>query len=133
MLLELAIALVSEAASVLWWLSDKEKLLVTHRGDQVTCSTGVMQGCPFAVIAVALVVQWLTAQMTHSGLDEKQFFIDDGLLYGTPETIKWCLDLIERLEPVKWTKMSVHAPTETNAQTCRRLLPKALRSLKTRI
>ena len=111
---------------------------MTHRGDQVTCSTGVMQGCPFAAIAVALVVQWLIAQMTHSGLDEKQFFIDDGLLYGTPETINWCLDLIERLEPVsglklKWTKMSVHAPTESNAQTCRRLLPKGLRSLKTRI
>ena len=90
LLLELAIALVPEAASVLWWLYEKETLLVTNRGDQVTCSTGVMQGCPFAAIAFALVVKWLITQMTHPGLDEKQFFMDDGLLWGTPEAVKWC-------------------------------------------
>ena len=56
MLLEVAIALVPEAAGVLWWLYEKETLLMTHRGDEVTCSTGVMQGCPFASIAFAFVV-----------------------------------------------------------------------------
>ena len=98
----------------------------------MTCSTNVMQGCPFAAIAFALVVKWLVAQITHSGLDEKQFFMDDGLLYETPEAVKWCLDLIEKLEPVsglklEWTKMSVHAPTEASAESCRRLLPKSVK------
>ena len=95
-LLDLVIALVPEAASVLWWLYERETLLVTHRSDKVTCSTGVMQGCPFASIAFALLVKWLVAQMTHSGLNKNQFFMDDGLRYGEPEAIKWCLDLIEK-------------------------------------
>ena len=81
LLLELVIALVPEAANVLRWLYKRETVLMTHRGDEVTCSAGVMQGCPFASIAFALVVKWLVSQMTHSGLEEKQFFMDDGLLY----------------------------------------------------
>ena len=87
---------------------------MTDSGDHVNCSTGVMQGCPFASVAFALLVKWLVAQMRHSGLDKTQFFMDDGLLYGTPEAMKWCLDLIEKLEStsglkLKWKKMSVHA------------------------
>ena len=70
-MLDLVIALVPEAASVRWWLYEKETLLVTHRGDRVTCSTGIMQGCPFASIAFALLIKWLVSQMTHSGLDKK--------------------------------------------------------------
>ena len=85
-----------------------------------------MQGCPFTAIAF-LVVKWLVSQEPHTGLHEKQFFMDDGLLYGTPEAMKWCIDLIEELEPVsglklKWTKMSVHAPNSASAQSCRELL-----------
>ena len=54
--------------------------------------------------------------------------MDDGLLYGTPEAVKWCLDLIEKLEPIsglklKWVKMSVHAPNAMSAQLCRILIP----------
>ena len=53
--------------------------------------------------------------MKHPGLERKQFFMDDGLLYGTPQALKWSLDLIEKLVSVsglklKWSKMSVHAP-----------------------
>ena len=68
LLLELAIALVPEAANVLWWLYERRTVLMTHRGDEITCSTGVMQGCPFAAIAFALVVKWLVSHVTHSGL-----------------------------------------------------------------
>ena len=87
-----------------------------------------MQGCPFAAIAFALVIKWLVSQMKHSGLYEKQFYMDDGLLCGTPEAMKWCLDLIEKLEPIsglklKWVKMSVHAPNAASAQLCTELLP----------
>ena len=65
--------------------------------------------------------------MKHPGLDEKQFFMDDGLLYGTPEAMKWCVDLIKNLEPIsglklKYVKMSVHAPNSTSAQLYRQLL-----------
>ena len=70
-MLELAVALVPEAAGVLWWLYERDTLLMTQRGDKVTCSTGVMQGCTFASIAFALVVKWLVAQMNHTGLDRK--------------------------------------------------------------
>ena len=54
--------------------------------------------------------------------------MDDGLLYGTPEAMKSCLDLIEKLEPIsglklKWTKMSVHVPNPASAELCRRILP----------
>ena len=44
LLFELVVALVPETASVFWWLYEKETMLITHRGDEVTCSTGVMQG-----------------------------------------------------------------------------------------
>ena len=42
--------------------------------------------------------------------------------------MKWCLDLIENLEPIsglklKWVKMSVHAPNSISAQLCRTLIP----------
>ena len=131
LLLELVVALIPEAASVLWWLYERETRLITHRGDEVTCSTGVMQGCSFASIAFALIIKWLVTQMKHPGLARKQFFMDDGLLYGTPAALKWCLDLIEKLEPIsglklKWVKMSVHAPNATTAQLCRALLPEDL-------
>ena len=89
LLLHLTIALVPEAANMLWWLYEKETILVTHRGDEVIYSTGVMQGCSFAAIAFALVVRWLVSQMSHPGLEKKQFFMDDGLLFGTPEAIKF--------------------------------------------
>ena len=79
LLLELVVALVPEAANVLWWLYERETLLMTHRGDEVTCSTGVMQGCPFASIAFALVVKWLVSQMKYSGLYKKQFYIQEFL------------------------------------------------------
>ena len=54
----------------------------------------------------------------------KQFFMDGGLLYGTPAALKRCLDLIEKLEPIaglklkwaKWAKMSVHTPNTECAQ-----------------
>ena len=54
--------------------------------------------------------------------------MDDGLLYGTPEAMKWCLDLIKKLEStsglkLKWKKMSVHAPDPECAQLCKQLLP----------
>ena len=65
LLLDLVIALVPEAVSVFWWLYEKETLLMTHGGDRVTCSTGVMQGCSFAVIAFSLVIKWLLSQLTH--------------------------------------------------------------------
>ena len=135
LLLHLAIALVPEAANVLWWLYEKETILVTNRGDEVTCSTGVMQGCSFAAIAFALVVKWLISQMSHPGLERKQFFMDDGLLFATPEAMKWCLELITKLEPIsglklKWTKMSVHAPNALSAQACRKLLPAAVQVIE---
>ena len=127
LLLDLVVALVPEAASVFWWLYERETMLMTHEGDEVTCSTGVMQGCSFASIAFALVVKWLVSQMNHPGLSRKLFFMDDGLLYGTPEAVKWCFDLIERLEPIyglklKWLKMSVHAPNSASAKLCQNLL-----------
>ena len=100
LLLELTIALVPEAANVLWWLYERETIMMTHRGDEVTCSTGVMQGCSFAAIAFSLVVKWLVSQMKHPGLERKQFFMDDGLLHGTPASVKWSLDLIEKVEPI---------------------------------
>ena len=61
--------------------------------------------------------------------------MDDGELYGTPEAMKWSLDLIEKLEPVsgwklKWTKMSVHAPDSVTARTCRELLPNNIEIIK---
>ena len=70
--------------------------------------------------------------MTHPGLDEKQFFMDDGLLYGTPEAMKWCLDLIKKLEStsglkLKWKKMRVNAPDSATAQLCKQLLPGDIR------
>ena len=94
--------------------------MITHRGDEVTCSAGVMQYFPVAAISFALVVKWLVSQMKHPGLYENQFYMDDGLLCGSPEAMRWCLDLIEKLEPIsglkfKWTKMSVHAPNAKNA------------------
>ena len=67
LLLELVIALVPGAASVLWWLYERIGVNDTEK-DKVTCSTDVMQGCPFASIAFTLVVKWLVSQMTHSGL-----------------------------------------------------------------
>ena len=78
---------------------------MTHSGDKVNCSTGVMQGCPFAAIAFSLVVKWLVAQLTHQGLEEKQFFMDDGLLCGTPLAMKYCVDLIRSLEPISGLKL----------------------------
>ena len=124
LLLGLVIKLVSEAANVLRWLYQRETVLMTHRGDKVTCSTGVMQGCPFASIAFCLVVKWLVVQLNHRGLKEKQFFMDDGLLWGTPLAMRWTLDLMEKLEPVsglklKFVKMSVYAPNSKLAQECR--------------
>ena len=94
-----------------------------------------MQGCPFASIAFALVVKWLVSQMTHSGLDEKQFFMDDGLLYGSPEAMKWCLDLMEKLEAIsglklKWTKMSVHSPNSESTKLCKQLLPDKIKIIE---
>ena len=91
-------------------------MLMTDRGDKVICSTGVMQGCPFASITFAVVVKWLVSQMNHPGLDRKQFWMDDGLLFGAPEALKWSLHLIEKQEPtsglkLKLTKMDIHAPS----------------------
>ena len=111
LLLDLVIALVPEAANVLWWLYEKETVLITHGGDRVNCSTGVMQGCPFATIAFSLVIKWLTVQLNHRELEGKQFFMDDGLLVGSPLAMKWSLDLIKKLENIsglklKFTKMS---------------------------
>ena len=128
LLLDLVIALVPEAANVFWWLYEKETVLMTHGGDKVTCATGVMQGCPFASIAFALVIKWLVSQLKHSGLYEKLFFMDDGLLCGTPMALKWCLHLIQRLEPIsglklKFKKMSAYAPNEVSARRCKQLLP----------
>ena len=68
LLLELAIGLAPEAANVLWWLYENEML--TNRRDEITCSTGVMQGCSFAAIAFAF-VKWLVAQMNHRALCRK--------------------------------------------------------------
>ena len=121
---------------MLWWLYERETILMTHRRDEVICSTGVMQGCSFAAIAFALVVKWLVSQMNHPGLKRKQFFMDDGLLYGTPEAVKWSLDLIEKLEPIsglklKWIKISVHAPNSESANMCRRILPGNIKVLRT--
>ena len=50
-------------------------------------------------VIFALVVKWLVSQLTHRGLEEK-FYMDDGLLYGTPVAMKWALDLIGMLELV---------------------------------
>ena len=104
-------------------------MLITHGGDRVNCSTGVMQGCPFATIAFSLVIKWLTVQLNHRELEGKQFFMDDGLLVGTPLAMKWSLDLIEKLENIsglklKFTKMSAYAPTPSTARLCRELLPR---------
>ena len=112
--------LVLVAASELWWLYEKETLLVTHNEAEIKCSTGVMQGCSFAPIALALVIKWLVSHLKHPGLTRKQFFMDDGLLCGTPEAIKWSLDLIEKFENIsglklKWEKMSIHAPDAASA------------------
>jgi len=57
--------------------------------------------------------------------------MNDGLLYGTPEVVKCCVDLIEKLEPIsglklKWVKMSVHAPNAHSAKLCRELLPSTM-------
>ena len=106
-----------------------ETIQMTQRGDEITCSTGVMQGCSFASIAFALVIKWLVAQMKHPGMERKQFFMNDGLLYGTPEAMKWTVHLIQKLEPIsglklKLIKMSVHAPNSVSAEVCRQLLPK---------
>ena len=84
LLLELIVALVPEAASVLWWLYGRKTMLFTHRGDEVKCSTGVMQGFSFDSIAFALVVKWLVSQMQHPGLSRKQFFMDDGFFLRNP-------------------------------------------------
>ena len=110
-----------------WWLYEKETVQMTHGGEKVTCSTGVMQSCPFACIAFSLVVKWVVSQFGHRGLDEKLFFMDDGLLFGTPEALKWSLDLIEKLEHVsglklKLSKMSIHEPNEESAHQCKDLL-----------
>ena len=61
LMLDLVVALVPEASSVLWWLYERETMLITHRGDEVTCSTGVMQGCSFACIAFALLEKSLVS------------------------------------------------------------------------
>ena len=50
---------------------------------------------------------------------------------GTPQAIKWSLELIEKLENIcelklKWNKMSVHSPSTASAKNCRRLLPSTL-------
>ena len=131
LLLELAIALVPEGPNVLWWLYERETILMTHRGDEVVCSTGVMQGCSFAAIAFSLVVKWLVSQMKHPGLERKQFFMDNGLLFGTPVSVKWSIDLMEKLESIsglklKWTKMSIHAPNAETDCLCRSLFPDAI-------
>ena len=115
LLLEFAVALVPEAAKVLWWLYENETILMNHSGGNVTCSTRVLQGCPLTAIAFGLVVKWLVYQLNHSGLEQKQFYMKDGLLYGTPQAMKWTLDPIRKLEPVsglklKYSKMSVHTP-----------------------
>ena len=104
---------------------------MTNRGDKVNCSTGVMQGCPFASIAFSLVVKWLVSQFTHRGLEKKQFFMDDGLLYGTPVALKWAVDLMKSLETIsglrmKFLKMSVYAPDAASAQMCKEKLPSQL-------
>lgn len=59
---------------------------------------------------------------------QKRFYMDDGLLCGTPDSIKTWLNLIERLETtsglkLKWVKMSVHAPDAASAEFCRQVLP----------
>ena len=131
----MTVALFPDAANVLWWLYEKETILMMQRGDEVTCTTGVMQGCSFVAIAFALVVKWLISQMSHPVLQKKQFFMDYGLLFGTPMAINWCPELIEILEPIsglklKWTKMSVHAPNAVSAKLCRRLLPSAVRVIE---
>ena len=74
LLLEVAIALVPEAGHMLWWLYERETELITDRGDRINCSTGVMQGCPFASIAFSLVIKWLVAQLAHRELAKKTFF-----------------------------------------------------------
>ena len=61
--------------------------------------------------------------------------MDDGLLYGSPEAIKWCLGLIEKLEQIsglklKWVKMSVHAPNATTAKLCRDILPSTIKVIE---
>ena len=67
----------------------------------------------------------------HWGLEETQFFMGNGLLYGTPVAMKWSLDMIKSLEPfsglkMKYVKMSVYAPNSETAQICRDLLPNQL-------
>ena len=103
----LNLVLIPEAAKVLWWLYENETMLMTHRGDRVTCSTGVMQGWPLATIAFSLVVKWLVSQLTHSELEQTQFYMVDGLLFGTTVVLKWCLDLIDKLEHVSGLKLKL--------------------------
>ena len=57
--------------------------------------------------------------------------MDDGLLYGTPEAIKWSVELIESLVPIsglrmKYVKMNAYTPDQSSAQICRKLLPSYL-------
>ena len=68
LLLELAVALVPEAAGVLWWLYERETLLMTNRGDTVTCSTGVMHGCTFAFICFSREIANFTNESTKPRL-----------------------------------------------------------------
>ena len=131
LLLEIAIAVVPEAGQALWWFYERETELVTDRGDRIKCSTGVMQGCPFASLAFSLIIKWLVAQLTHKELDAKLFFMDDGMLCGTPAALSWSLDLINGLEPIsglflKYSKMDAHAPNAVAAEECRRLLPEGV-------
>ena len=63
---------------------------------------------------------------------KKMFFMDDGLLCGTPEALSWSMNLINKLEPrsglfLKFSKMDAYAPSAQAADECRKLLPKEVK------
>ena len=69
------------------------------QGEILASSTGVKQGDPIGPLLFALGQQPLISSIQTTGTLSNSWYLDDGVIFGTPEALHKALDIIETLGP----------------------------------
>ena len=132
LLLLLTAAHVPELTKLVVWLYKNESDLMTSTGDVVTSLTGTQQGCALSSPLFARIIGYLNSRLKKEGLTTKLWYMDDGALHRTPESVAWAARAIGTLGNktglrLNWAKCSVHCCSSSQAEICRNLFPKSVR------
>ena len=108
----LCAAHMPELAQLAFWLYSEEPRLYTARGDRVKSSAGAQQGCILSGILFSLVIRYIFKKIKTEDLNSI-FFLDDGALIGTPESVAQAAKAIDALREetglkLRWDKCKVY-------------------------